>query len=122
MMRDFTYIDDIVEGIFRIVQQPAETNLEWSGNKPDPASSSAPYKIYNIGNGNPVQLMDYIKAAEKALDKKAEKKFMSMQPGDVQKTFADISSLEKDFDYKPNKNIETGVNEFVKWYRKYYKV
>ncbi|MCF6366606.1 MAG: NAD-dependent epimerase [Bacteroidales bacterium] len=121
MMRDFTYIDDIVEGIFRVVKKPAKANPNWSNKNPDPASSSAPYKIYNIGNGSPVQLMDYIKAAEKALGKKAEKNFMPMQPGDVQKTFADVESLKKDFNYKPDTSIETGVNEFIKWYRKYYK-
>ncbi len=122
MMRDFTYIDDIVEGIFRVVKKPAKPNPNWNGNSPDPASSSTPYKIYNIGNGNPVPLMKYIEAAEKALDKKAEKNFLPMQPGDVQKTFADISSLTKDFGYKPKTNIEKGVAEFIKWYKEYYKI
>ena len=121
MMRDFTYIDDIVEGIFRVVNKPAEPNLNWSGKNSDPASSSAPYKLYNIGNGNPVHLMDFIKAAENALGKKAEKNFMPMQPGDVQKTFADVSVLERDFNYKPNTPVEKGVGEFIKWYREYYK-
>jgi len=121
MMRDFTYVDDIVEGVFRVVNKPAEANPNWSGKNPDPASTSAPYKIYNIGNGSPVQLMDYINAAEKALGKEAEKNFMPMQPGDVQKTFADVKSLMKDFDYKPDTNIEKGVGEFIKWYKKYYK-
>ncbi len=122
MMRDFTYVDDITEGIYRIVRKPAKPDPDWSAEKPNPATSSAPYKIYNIGNGNPVKLMDYIEAAEKALDKKAEKNYMPMQPGDVQKTFADVSSLTKDFGYKPNTSINTGVSEFIRWYRKYYKV
>jgi len=122
MMRDFTYIDDIAEGIFKIVNKPAEANPNWSGKNPETGSSSAPYKIFNIGNGNPVQLMDYIKAAEKTIGKKAKKNFMPMQPGDVQKTFADVSALADFFKYKPNTSIETGVSEFVKWYRKYYNV
>ncbi len=121
MMRDFTYVDDIVEGIFRVVNKPAEANPGWSGEKPDPANSSAPYKIYNIGNGNPVQLMAYIEAAEKALGKTAKKNFLPMQPGDVQKTFADIEKLKQDFDYKPSTNIKKGVAEFIKWYKSYYK-
>ena len=122
MMRDFTYVDDIVEGIFRVVNKPAEVNPDWSAENPDPASSSAPYKIYNIGNGNPVQLMNFTKATEKALGKTAKKNFLPMQPGDVQKTFADISALERDFNYKPSTSVEKGVNEFVKWYRKYYNI
>jgi len=121
MMRDFTYVDDIVEGIFRVVNKPAEANPNWSGKNPEPENSSAPYKLYNIGNGNPVQLMNYIKAAEDALGKTAEKNFMPMQPGDVQKTFADVSALERDFNYKPNTPVEKGVGEFIKWYREYYK-
>ena len=121
MMRDFTYVDDIVEGIFRVVNKPAEANPDWSAENPDPAGSSAPYKIYNIGNGNPVQLMNFIKATEKALEKTAKKIFLPMQPGDVQKTFADIEKLKQDFDYKPNTNIEKGVAEFIKWYKSYYK-
>lgn len=122
MMRDFTYIDDITEGIFKIMNKPAEANPNWSGKNPETGSSSAPYKIYNIGNGNPVQLMDYIKAAEKTIGKKAKKNFMPMQAGDVQKTFADVSALADHFKYKPNTPIETGVSEFVKWYREYYNV
>ncbi|MCF6185055.1 MAG: NAD-dependent epimerase [Bacteroidales bacterium] len=122
MMRDFTYVDDIVEGIFRVVQKPAAANPEWSGKTPDPANSSALYKIYNIGNGSPVQLLDYIKAAEKALGKKAKKKFLPMQPGDVQKTYADVKSLIKDFDYKPDTSIEEGVAKFIEWYKTYYNI
>ena len=122
MMRDFTYIDDIVEGIFRVVNKPAEANPNWSGKNPETESSSAPYKLYNIGNGNPVQLMNYIKAAENALGKNAEKNFMPMQPGDVQKTFADVSALKRDFDYKPDTPVEKGVEKFIKWYKKYYEI
>ncbi len=121
MMRDFTYVDDIVEGIFRVVNKPAKANKNWSEKKTKPESSSAPYKIYNIGNGNPIQLMDFIKATEKTLEKTAKKNFLPMQPGDVQKTFADIEKLKQDFDYKPNTNIEKGVAEFIKWYKSYYK-
>ena len=122
MMRDFTYVDDIVEGIFRVVNKPAESDTDWSNKNPNPASSSAPYKVYNIGNGSPVQLMDYINAAEKALGKEAEKNFMPMQPGDVQKTFANVESLKRDFDYKPDTSIKEGVKSFIDWYRSYYNV
>jgi len=114
MMRDFTYIDDIVEGVFRVVNKPAKANNN--------SETSAPYKIYNIGNGSPVQLMDYIKATENALGKKAKKNFMPMQPGDVQKTYADVENLKNDFDYKPKTNIEFGVAKFIEWYRGYYEV
>lgn len=122
MMRDFTYVDDIVEGIFRVVKKPAEADINWTGKKTNPANSSAPYKIYNIGNGNPVQLMDYIKATEIALNKTAKKNFMPMQAGDVKKTYADITSLTNDFNYTPKTNINEGVAKFINWYRKYYKV
>jgi len=120
MMRDFTYIDDIVEGIIRVTKSPAKAETNNQTNKLDPASSSAPYKIYNIGNGSPVQLMDYIKAVEKALNKDAKKNFMPMQPGDVQKTFANVNSLKRDFNYKPNTSIEKGVAKFIEWYKSYY--
>ncbi|NOZ35165.1 MAG: NAD-dependent epimerase [Chlorobi bacterium] len=122
MMRDFTYVDDIAEGIFRVVKKPAKADPHWSGQSPDPASSSAPYKIYNIGNGNPVQLLDYIEAAEKALGKTAKKNYLPMQPGDVKKTYADVNSLVKDFDYKPDTSIEEGVAKFVEWYKMYYNI
>ena len=121
MMRDFTYIDDITEGIFRVTNKPATPDPYWTAENPDPASSSAPYKIYNIGNGNPVKLLDFIEATEKALNIKAKKNFMPMQPGDVQKTYADVESLKQDFGYKPDTKIEKGVAEFIKWYREYYK-
>lgn len=122
MMRDFTYIDDIVEGVFRVVKEPAKENPAWSAEKPDPASSSAPYKLYNIGNGNPVNLIDYIKAAENALCIKAIKNFLPIQPGDVKKTFADISVLNKYFNYKPSTSVKKGVAKFIKWYRQYYNI
>ncbi len=121
MMRDFTYVDDIVEGIFRVVQKPAQAESNHDGKNISPANSSAPYKIYNIGNGSPVQLMDYVKATETALNKTAKKNFMPMQPGDVKRTYADVESLKRDFNYKPNTNITTGVAKFIDWYRMYYK-
>ncbi|NPA68895.1 MAG: NAD-dependent epimerase [Chlorobi bacterium] len=122
MMRDFTYIDDIIEGIFRVVNKPAKPDNNFNPAKPNPASSSAPYKIYNIGNGKPVKLTDFIKAIEKAVNKKAKKIHAPLQPGDVTKTFADVSGLAKDFGYKPDTPIEKGVNKFIKWYREYYKI
>lgn len=122
MMRDFTYVDDIVEGVFRVVNKPAEAITNWSGKNPKPENSSAPYKIYNIGNGNPIQLMDFIKATEKALKKEAKKIFLPMQAGDVQKTFADIENLKNDFGYEPKTNIEYGVAKFIEWYKQYYTV
>ena len=121
MMRDFTYVDDIVEGIFRVTNQPAKAEKKAKGKELDPAQSTAPYKIYNIGNGNPVQLMDYVNAIEKTLNIEAKKNFMPMQPGDVQKTYADVENLKKDFGYKPSITIEYGVAKFIDWYRLYYK-
>jgi UDP-glucuronate 4-epimerase len=120
MIRDFTYVDDIVEGISRAVDKPAEPNKEWDAQNPDPASSYAPYRIYNIGNSNPVPLMDYIHAVEKALGKKAELNMMPMQEGDVPSTFADTSKLENDLGYKPQTSVDEGVAKFVKWYREFY--
>ena len=121
MMRDFTYVDDIIEGIYRVTKQPAKAEKKETGKELDPAHSTAPYKIYNIGNGNPVQLMDYVNAVEKALKINAKKNFMPMQPGDVQKTYADVDSLKKDFGYKPSITIEYGVSKFIDWYKTYYK-
>jgi len=118
--RDFTYIDDIVEGIIRILDKPASINPDWDGLNPDPATSSAPYRIYNIGNNKPVELMDYIKALEAALGKTAEKELLPIQPGDVQDTYADVEDLVKQFDYKPNTSIKQGIDNFVKWYKNYY--
>jgi len=122
MIRDFTYIDDIVEGVIRVLDNTARPNPDWDGKNPDPTSSYAPYRIYNIGNSNPVKLMDFVDAIEKAVGKKAIKNFMPMQDGDVQSTCADVSALQKDVGFKPSTSVEFGINEFVKWYRDYFKV
>jgi UDP-glucuronate 4-epimerase len=121
MERDFTYIDDIVEGVVRVTHHPAEPNPDWNSAHPDPSSSRAPYRIYNIGNNNPVKLMDVIAALENALGKKAEKRFLPMQPGDVPATYANIDSLARDFDYRPATSITEGVGRFVDWYLRYKK-
>lgn len=122
MVRDFTYVGDIVEGIRRIIQKPATTNPSWTGLHPDPSSSSAPYKIYNIGNSTPTPLMDYVRALEIALNREAKKEFLPMQPGDVPFTHSDVSGLEQDFDYHPYTPVAVGVSRFVSWYRDYYGV
>jgi UDP-glucuronate 4-epimerase len=122
MQRDFTYIDDIIEGVVRVMDLPPKGNPEWSGKDPDPASSPAPYKIYNIGNNSPVHLMDFIKAIEEETGREAKKNFMPMQPGDVQKTWANVNDLIEDFGYKPQTDIRTGVKNFVEWYRAYYNI
>ena len=118
--RDFTYIDDIVEGIIRILDKPALPNPDWDSQNPDPATSNAPYRIYNIGNNSPVELMDYIHALETSLNKTAEKEFLPLQPGDVIDTYADVNDLVEQFDYKPNMTVEEGVKNFALWYRVYY--
>lgn len=122
MERDFTYIDDIVEGVCRVVERIPEGNPQWSGESPDPATSYCPYRIYNIGNNNKEKLMRYIEVLEECLGKKAEKNFMEMQPGDVPATYANVDDLVKDFDYKPNTTLEFGVGRFVEWYRDYFSV
>jgi len=119
--RDFTYIDDIVEGVMRVLDKPAEANPDWSANNPDSGTSQAPWRIYNIGNNSPVELMDYIDALETSLGKKAEKELLPLQPGDVPDTFADVDDLVKNFSYKPNTSIGDGVANFIKWYKGYYK-
>jgi UDP-glucuronate 4-epimerase len=119
--RDFTYIDDIVQGIIKVLDKPAESDINWDSKKPDPSSSSAPYKVYNIGNNNPVELMDYIEALESSLGKKAEKKLLPLQPGDVPDTCADIDDLVDQFNYKPSTSVKQGVENFIKWYKDYYK-
>jgi UDP-glucuronate 4-epimerase len=119
--RDFTYIDDIVEGVIRVLDQPAAPNPNWSGDQPDPGTSKDPWRVYNIGNNNPVDLMDYIEALEKSLGKTAEKEFLPLQPGDVQDTYADIKDLVEQFDYKPSTTIEEGITNFISWYREYHK-
>lgn len=122
MLRDFTYIDDIVEGLLRVVDHTPRGNKEWDAICPDPASSSAPYKIYNIGNSHPVKLMDFIAAIEEVIGHPAEKIFLPMQSGDVYQTNADTSALEKDLGFKPNKLIYQGVKDTVEWYRSFYNV
>ena len=120
MLRDFTYIDDIVEGVIRVLDCPAEPNPDWDATCPDPSSSSAPYRVYNIGNSHPVKLMDFIRAIELACGKEAEKIFLPMQPGDVYQTNADTTLLRETFGYKPSKDIEEGARETVAWYRSFY--
>lgn len=122
MARDFTYVDDIVEGIARIKNHPPSGEQEWSSENPDPATSSAPYRIFNIGCNRPVKLMDFIHALENTLGKKAILRLLPMQPGDIPQTWADISSLEKETSYRPMIPVEEGVRRFVEWYREYYKV
>ncbi|RLB10056.1 MAG: capsular biosynthesis protein CpsI [Deltaproteobacteria bacterium] len=122
MERDFTYIDDIVLGVVRVTDRIPAGNPEWSGDDPDPGSSYAPYRLYNIGNNQPVQLMKYIEVLEKTLGKEAKKEFLPMQPGDVPKTYADVDDLIADVGFKPSTPIEEGVERFVKWYREYYNV
>ena len=116
MQRDFTYIDDIVEGIIRVTDKPATPNSDWDAASPDPGTSSAPYRLYNIGNNNPVSLMDFIGAIEKALGKTAEKEFLPMQPGDVAATYADIDALIDFIDYHPKTPVQDGINNFIAWY------
>ena len=118
--RDFTYIDDIVEGVIRIANSIAQPNPDWDSNNPDPDSSKAPYRIYNIGNNNKVQLLDYIETLEKQLGKKAIRNELPLQAGDVPDTWADCSELVEDFGYKPSTTVEVGIERFVKWYREYY--
>jgi len=119
--RDFTYIDDIVDGIIKTLDNQSSSNLNWDSNHPDPATSNVPWNIYNIGNSKQVELMNYIKALEKALNKKAKINFLPLQPGDVPNTFASVENLKKKFDYKPSTAIEKGVSNFVKWYKNFYK-
>lgn len=121
-LRDFTYIDDIVEGISRVLEKPAKSNLSWNGNEPDPGTSNAPWRIYNIGNNKPVKLMDYIEAIEEALNSKAQKELLPLQMGDVPDTYANIDDLVDDFDYKPSMDVNEGVENFILWYKEYYKV
>jgi len=120
--RDFTYIDDIVEGVIRTLDNVATLNPDWDSNYPDPGTSAAPYRVYNIGSNNPIKLMDYIETLENCLGKKAEKNFLPLQPGDVPATFADVQDLINDVDYKPSTPVTTGISKFVDWYRDYYRV
>jgi UDP-glucuronate 4-epimerase len=120
MQRDFTYIDDIVEGVIRVLDKVPEGNAAWSGDAPDPGTSKAPYKLYNIGNNNPVRLMDMIETLERCLGKTAVKNFLPMQPGDVPATFADVDDLMRDVGFKPATSIEEGLKKFAGWYRGFY--
>ena len=122
MKRDFTYVDDIVEGIIRVIDTPPKGNPDWTGTAPDPACSKAPYKIYNIGNSSPVPLMEFIEAIEQCLGKQAQKNMMPIQPGDVPATWADVSDLVEDLDYQPNTSIQDGVERFIIWYKEFYKI
>ena len=120
--RDFTFIDDVVYGIIKTLDHPAASNVDWSGNQPDPASSKAPWRIYNIGNNKTIQLMDYIKSLENTLGKKAKINFLPLQPGDVLDTNANIDNLKEKFNYQPKTSIEDGVFKFIKWYKDYYQI
>ncbi|MCK4664904.1 MAG: NAD-dependent epimerase [Bacteroidales bacterium] len=120
MMRDFTYIDDIIEGISRVINNPPKGNKDWDSKNPDPSSSKAPYKIYNIGNNSPVRLLDFVKAIEEALHKKAKMNMLPLQPGDVQSSHADVTDLITDMDYKPNTPIKEGMKKFIEWYLEFY--
>jgi len=122
MQRDFTYIDDIVEGVIRVLDKIPEPNITWSGDAPDPASSNAPYKIYNIGNNQPIELMRFIEVLEDCLGTKAEKNILPLQAGDVPVTYADVDDLVKEVGFKPSTPIEVGIERFIAWYRSYYNV
>jgi UDP-glucuronate 4-epimerase len=120
MQRDFTYIDDIIEGVVRVMGRLPEANPKWSGAAPDPGTSSAPYKVYNIGNNNPVELIKFIEVIEEVLGKKANMEFMDLQPGDVVATYADVDDLIEDVGFKPETPIETGIENFIEWYKDFY--
>lgn len=122
MKRDFTYVEDIVEGIVRLIPHVPKGNSSWSGEKPDPASSFAPYKIYNIGNNKPIELLHFIEILESKLGRKAAKNFLPLQDGDVPETYADVDDLMRDVGFKPATSIETGIEQFVNWYLEYYKI
>lgn len=121
MKRDFTYIDDIIEGVVRVMDLIPVPNINWSGDRPDPGTSFAPYKIYNIGNNNPVELMQFIKTLENTLGIKAEKNLLPIQPGDVTATFADMDDLIKDVGFKPSTPIQEGIKKFIEWYKEFQK-
>jgi len=122
MERDFTYIDDIIEGVIRVISNPPKPNKNYDKLNPNPGTSYAPYKIYNIGNNKPVQLMEFIETLEKHLGKKAQKEYLPLQAGDVPKTYADVDDLIRDVGFKPDTSIDEGIGKFVKWYREYYQV
>ena len=120
--RDFTYIDDIVEGVVRVLEKPARPNPLWTGDNPDSGTSHAPWRVYNIGNNSPIELMDYIEAIESALGIKAIKELLPLQPGDVPDTFADVDDLVSEFNYKPSMSVKRGVKNFVEWYKEYHEI
>ncbi|MFP4555775.1 MAG: NAD-dependent epimerase [Bacteroidales bacterium] len=122
MQRDFTYIDDIVEGVVRVIDKVPAKNQNWRGHAPDPSSSPAPYKVYNIGNSSPVKLMDFIQAIESAIGVKAQKNFLPLQAGDVPATWANVDDLWQNLNFKPGTTVQEGIERFVEWYREYYKV
>lgn len=122
MRRDFTYIDDIVDAMLRIIEAPPAREPRWNGLSPDPGASFAPYRIYNIGNGKPVQVLEFIAAIEECLNMRAEKQFLPMQPGDVRDTWADIGELERDFDFRPRTSLRDGVLSFIEWYKAFYRI
>lgn len=122
MQRDFTYIDDIIEGVVRVMDKVPEADPRWTGDNPDPSTSYAPYKLYNIGNNNPVELMHFIEALEDRLGKKAEKNLLPIQPGDVPATYADVDDLVRDVGFKPSTSVEEGIEKFVEWYKEYYEI
>ena len=121
MLRDFTYIDDIIEGVVRVIHHVPELDGTWRAEAPNPASSCAPYRVYNIGNSSPVRLLDFIEALEMACGKEAVKEYLPMQPGDVYQTNADVTRLEQDMGYKPSMPLEEGVRRFVGWYKNHYR-
>ena len=122
MLRDFTYIDDIVEGVVRVLDKPATANPDWQGATPDPGTSPAPYRLFNIGNNNPVELNEFIEIIETCLGRKAIKEFQDIQPGDVKATFADIDDLINDVGFKPSTPLKTGIERFIRWYKEYYNI
>jgi len=122
MVRDFTYVDDIVEGVVRVIDLPAQPRPDWSGDHPDPATSSAPWRIFNIGNSQPVNLLRYIEVIEQCLGRKAIVELLPMQPGDVQATVADVSSLQEATGFRPDTSVETGIANFIDWYKDYYQI
>lgn len=121
MRRDFTYIDDVVEGVTRVIDKIPQPNPDWSGDSPDPGTSKAPYKIYNIGNNRPVELLHFIKVLEGCLGMQAQKNMLPMQPGDVPVNFANVDDLIEDVGFKPDTPVEKGIRNFVDWYQEYYK-
>lgn len=122
MQRDFTYIDDIIEGVVRVIDNPPKGNPNWSAMNPDPSTAKSPYKVYNIGNSSPIALMDFIRAIEENLGMEAKKNFMEMQPGDVPMNWADVKDLVEDLDYQPKTSVEYGIGKFIDWYKEYYKL